>query len=453
MNIVRENKDELNATLRIQIEKSDYEQQLGEKLKEYKRTVQMPGFRKGMVPTGMIHKMYRKPLLLDQLNKIVSESLNKYIQDEKLDILGEPLSSPTEQKPLDLDAQEEFEFVFDLGLAPKIEVKLSTKMKIPFYTVKVDDTMVENYATGYTSRFGKYNPSEVAGEEDLLKGKLEQLDESGEPLEGGIKVESAPVSIKLVADKKLQKSLTGAKVGDVFEIDTGKAFPNETDRAALLNVKKEELADLKGKFRYTAEEVLRFDKAEMNQELFDLVFGKDVIKTEDEFRARIRETILGDYVMDSNYKFFMDARDKIVDSIKAELPVAFLKRWILETNEDKITEADLEKDFAHFEKDLKWQMIRDSIIRENKIEVTPEEVMEIARQATLRQFRNYGMMNIPDNYLDSYAQETLKKEDERRKLYERAYHDKVIEFIKENVKLETKELSAEKFADLFKQEN
>lgn len=453
MNISRENKDELNAMLRIRIEKSDYEQQLTEKLKEYKRTAQMPGFRKGMVPTGIINKMYRKPLLLEQLNKIVSDSLNNYIKEEKLDILGEPLSSQTEQKPLDLDKQEEFEFVFDLGLAPKIAVDLTKKIKIPYYTVKVDDAMVDNYADGYASRFGKYNPTEEAGEEDLLKGKLEQINKEGQVEEKGISVESAPVSVKLLADKKLQKSLKGAKPGDVFEIDVAKAFPNDTDRAALLNVKKEELESIQGNFRYTVNEVLRFDKAEMNEELFDLVFGKDIVKTEEEFRSRIKGTILGDYEMDSNYKFFLDARDKIVDSLKAELPVEFLKRWILETNEGKITKEEIEKDFSHFEKDLKWQMVRDHIVRENKIEVTPEEVMETAKQMTLRQFRNYGMMNIPDAYLESYAQETLKKEEERRKLIERKYHDKVIDFIKENVKLETKELSEEKFAELFKQES
>ncbi len=450
MNISRENKDELNAILRIQIEKSDYEQQLSDKLKEYKRTTQIPGFRKGMVPAGIINKMYRKPLLLEQLNKIVSDSLNNYIQEEKLDILGEPLSSPTEQKPLDLDSQDEFEFVFDLGLAPKIEVNLSKKVIIPYYTVKVDDTMVDNYASAHANRFGKYNPAETAGEEDLLKGKLEQLGQEGQAVEGGITVESAPVSLKLLADKKLQKSLSGAKAGDVFEIDVAKAFPDETDRAALLNVKKEELGGITSNFRYTVNEVLRFDKAEMNTELFDLVFGKDVVKSEEEFRNRVKNTILGDYQMDSNYKFFLDARDIIVNSLKADLPVDFLKRWILETNKGKITKEEVEKDFGHFEKDLKWQMVRDRIVKENKIEVTPEEVLETAKQMTLRQFRNYGMMNIPDTYLESYAQETLKKDEERKKLIERKFHDKVIDFIKENVKLDTKELSQEKFAELFK---
>jgi trigger factor len=452
MNIVRENKDALNVVLRIQIEKNDYDQQLTEKLKEYRRTVQMPGFRKGMVPAGMIHKMYRKPLLLDQLNKIVSESLNKYIQEEKLNILGEPLSSATEQKPLDLDKQEDYEFVFDLGLAPEINVNISPKMKIPYFSVKVDDKMIDTYAQGYASRFGKYEPEEIAGEEDLLKGRLEQLNAQGEPDTEGVMVESAPVSIKLLGDVDLKKKMTGAKIGDVFEINVLNAFPNEADRAALLNVKKEELDTIPESFRFTVSEVLRFQKAELNKDLYDLVFGKDQVVTEEDFRERIKETILADYTMDSNYKFFMDARDKIVDSLKADLPVEFLKRWILETNDGKITQEDIDKDFSHFEKDLKWQLVRDHIIRENKIEVTAEEVLEIAKQVTLRQFRNYGMMSIPDNYLESYAQETLKKEEDRRKLYEQKYHETVIDFIKENVKLDKKELNAEKFAELFKQE-
>lgn len=452
MNIVRENVDKLNAVLRIQIQKSDYEQQVTEKLKEYKKTAQMPGFRKGMVPSGIINKMYRKPLLLDQLNKIVSESLSKYIREEKLNILGEPLSSSTLQTPLDLDSQEEFEFVFDLGLAPEIEVKLSGKTKIPYYTVKIDDKMIDDYANGYANRYGKYDPNDIAGEEDLLKGNLEQISDNGEKPEGGIVVENAPVSIKLIADNNLQKKLVGSKTGDVFEIDPVKAFPNEADRAALLKVKKDKLSEITGLFRFTVNEVLKFQKAEMNQDLFDLIFGKDQVKTEEEFRDKIRGTILGDYAMEGDYKFFLDARDKIVDSLKADLPVEFLKRWILETNEGKISKEDIEKDFSHFEKDLKWQMIKDQIIRENNIEVTEEEVLEIAKQSTLQQFKNYGMMNIPDAYLENYALETMKKEEDRKKLYERKFHDKVIGFIKENVKLDTKELTAEKFAELFEKQ-
>ncbi len=453
MNIVRENKDELNAVLRILIEKQDYDQQLGEKLKEYKKNAQLHGFRKGMVPAGIINKMYRKPLLLEQLNKIVSDSLNKYIQEEKLNILGEPLTSTAEQKSLDLDKQEAFEFVFDLALAPKIELALTEKIKIPYYSLKIENKLIDDYIEGLTSRYGKYNPIEVAGEEDLLKGKLEQLNALRELEEGGIAVENAAISIKLLADNTLQAALIGSKIGDTFEIDIVKAFPNEADRAALLKVKKEELSSIDGNFRLTISETLKFDKAEINQELFDQVLGKDVVKNEEEFKTRIKETIAGDYLMDSNYKFFLDARKIILDSLKIELPVEFLKRWILETNEGKINQSDLERDFGQFASDLKWQIVRDHIIRENKIEVAPEEVLEFAKKMTLRQFRNYGLMNVSDAMLENFAQETLKKEEERKKLIDRIYHEKLIDLIKTSVKLDNKELNQEKFAELFKQDS
>jgi trigger factor len=445
MNITQENKDDLNALLRIQIQKEDYEKEVSDKLKDYKKTAQMPGFRKGMVPAGIISKMYRKPVLLDHLNKLVSESLTNYIRQENLNILGEPLSSPEHQKPLDLDEQEEFEFVFELGLAPPVDINLNKKIKIPHYTVKVDDKMIDDYASGYANRFGKFVPVESAGEEDILKGRLQST--GGE----GLLLELATISIRQVADDDLKTRLIGSKVEDVFEFDPVKAFPNETDRAALLNVNKADLEKYTESLRFTVKETLTFQPAEMNEELFNLIFGENQVTSEEEFRERIRQTIVGDYMMDGDYKFFLDARDKIVDSLKVKLPEEFLKRWILETNEGKITMEEVEKDFGLFLKDLKWQMVKETIARENNITVTEEEVLEIAKEATLRQFRNYGMMNIPDAYLENYAKETLAKEEERRKLYDRKFHDKVVAFIKENVKLEEKELSPEKFADLFKE--
>lgn len=445
MNITKENKDDLNALLRIQIQKEDYEKEVFDKLKDYKKTAQMPGFRKGMVPAGIISKMYRKPVLLDQLNKLVSESLTNYIRDEKLNILGEPLSSADHQKPLDLDAQEEFEFVFELGLAPLVEVNLNKKVKIPYYSVKVDEKMIDDYATGYANRFGKFVPVESAGEDDILKGRLQSME--GE----GLLLELATISIRQVVDEELKTKLVGAKADDVFDFDPVKAFPNETDRAALLNVNKEDLEKHTGPLQYTVRETLTFQAAEMNQELFNLIFGENQVNTEEEFRERIRQTIVGDYMMDGDYKFFIDARDKIVDSLKVKLPEEFLKRWILETNEGKITKEEVDKDFDLFLKDLKWQMVKETIARDNNITVTEEEVLVIAKEASLRQFRNYGMMNIPDAYLENYAKETLAKEEERRKLYDRKFHDKVVDFIKENVKLEEKDLSPEKFADLFKE--
>lgn len=445
MNITKENKDDLNALLRIQIQKEDYEKEVFDKLKDYKKTAQMPGFRKGMVPAGIISKMYRKPVLLDQLNKLVSESLTNYIRDEKLNILGEPLSSTDHQKPLDLDAQEEFEFVFELGLAPLVEVNLNKKVKIPYYSVKVDEKMIDDYATGYANRFGKFVPVESAGEDDILKGRLQSME--GE----GLLLELATISIRQVVDEELKTKLVGAKADDVFDFDPVKAFPNETDRAALLNVNKEDLEKHTGPLQYTVRETLTFQAAEMNQELFNLIFGENQVNTEEEFRERIRQTIVGDYMMDGDYKFFIDARDKIVDSLKVKLPEEFLKRWILETNEGKITKEEVDKDFDLFLKDLKWQMVKETIARDNNITVTEEEVLVIAKEASLRQFRNYGMMNIPDAYLENYAKETLAKEEERRKLYDRKFHDKVVDFIKENVKLEEKDLSPEKFADLFKE--
>lgn len=449
MEVTKENKDDLNALIRIRVEKSDYDKQVSNKLKDYKRQANMPGFRPGMVPMGMIRRMYYKPVLLEEINKLVSESLTKFIEDEKLNILGEPLTNKEEQKEIDFDEQENFEFVFDIGIAPEIEVNLSKKDKLPYYVIDVDKTLLDKHADSYASRFGEMINAGEVGEEDVIKGKLSQLSPEGDVIEEGITVEDASLSMRVIKDEEIQKQLTGARPGEILQLDLKKAYPDEAELARLLKVDKEKLEEESMHFQLTIEEINRWEKAEINQELFDKAFGEGEVKSEKEFRDRLKEEIEKAYSQNSDYKLFLDTREKLTGKIKTGLPEEFIKRWLLESNKGKVTEEDLEKDFEKVKNDLKWQLIQDALIKKFELKVEPAEVEELAKQQVLMQFQQYGMANVPEEHLNNYAGEMLKKEEERRRLYEQKFQEKITQLVKETVSLEEKKVKEDKFAGLF----
>ncbi len=449
MQVTRENKDDLNAIIRIQVEKKDYEKAVNDKLKDYKRNANMPGFRPGMVPMGMIKRMYYKPVLLEEINKLVSEQLTKYIDDEKLNILGEPLSNKDEQKDVDFDSQEDFEFVFDIGLAPEVDAEMSKKDKLTYYKIDANKKLIDKHADSYASQYGEMVDGEEVQEEDVVKGTLSQLTSEGEVIEGGITVENASLSMKVVKDEEVKKQLTGAKVGDVLQIDLKKAYPSDAELTRLLNISKEQLETESMLFQLTIEEISRWKKAEINQEFFDKAFGEGAVTSEEEFRNRLREEIERAYAQNSDYKLFLDLKSKMTGKFKSDLPEEFIRRWLLESNEGKLTEEELDKDFEKVKDNLKWQLIQDAIIKKFELKVEPEEIEELARQQVLMQFRQYGMANIPEEHLNNYAAEMLKKDQERRRLYEQRFQEKITQLAKETVKLEEKKIKEEEFSKLF----
>ena len=451
MLVTKENKSDLNATIRVQVEKSDYDKEVNDKLKDLKKKANMPGFRPGMVPIGLIKRMYYKQVLLEEINRIVSESLTKFIDDEKLNILGEPLSSKEEQKEVDFDNQDSFEFVFDIGLAPEIEVNISKKDKLPYYLIDTDKKLIDKHADSYSSQYGEMVTGEEVEEEDVIKGNLSQLTSEGEVKEDGITVNDASLSMRVIKDEDIKKQLIGSKPGDLLQIDLRKAYPSDAELAQLLGIEKEKVETETMNFQLTIEEISRWKKAEINQELFDKAFGEGVITSEEEFRNRIKEEIEKAYAQNSDYKLFLDTRAKMLDKVKTELPEEFIKRWLLESNQGKLTEEDLEKDFSKVKDDLKWQLIQDSFIKQFELKVEPAEVEELAKQQVLMQFRQYGMANIPEEHLNNYAGEMLKKDQERRRLYEQKFQEKITQLVKETVKLEEKKVKDEEFSKLFEQ--
>jgi len=449
MNITRENVNELNAVLKLELSKEDYEGRVNKVLKDYKKKANIPGFRPGKVPFGMINKMYGKPVLVEEINKLVSESLSKYLSEEKLNILGEPLPHEGDNKPINFDDDSEFEFKFDLGLAPEIDVKLSEKDKAPYYNIKVDDELIDKFADNLSQRFGEFIHVNEIEDKDVLSVKIVQLNENDEVLEGGLFVEEARMATDVIKDEAIKKVILKAKKGDDLIIDLKKAYPLDTEIAALLKIKKDEAAEISGNFKISITEIQRFNKAEINQELFDKAYGEGTLKSIDEFRAKISEEAAEGLKRDSDYKFRIDVKESLLKKFNKDLPSEFLKRWLLAVNEGKFTLEDIEKDFDKFTDDLKWQLIKDKIARENKIEVTEEDLKSAAINNARMQFAQYGMNNVPVEHLEQFAQRTFENQEEMRRLHEGQIEEKVVGFLKETIKIDYKDITVEKFNKLF----
>jgi trigger factor len=452
MNITKENVDKLNAVLSISLEKDDYENRVNDVLKDYRKKARIDGFRPGKVPFGLINKMYRKPVLVEEVNKLISESISNYLVEEKLHILGDPL--PHEEKEeevqnIDWDNDETFEFKFDLGIAPEVDVKLSPKDKYPFYHIKIDDALIDKYVDSYRQRFGEFTSVDSPEEKDMIKAEVHQLDSNNEKLEDGVSVDEVTLSIEMAKDAGIKKQLLKAKKDDILIIDLKKAYPSEAELSGMLKIDKEKVDELTGNFELNVKDITRFNEAEINQELFDKVFGPGTVKTEKEFRDKIAEEAKKGTLQDSEYRFRIDVKEILIKKTKFELPRDFLKRWLYAINKGKFTEEQIEKDFESFAEDLKWQLIKDQIMRDNQLEVAEEDVKKVARDTARMQFAQYGMANVPDEHLEEFARRMLEKEEDRNSMHSRAVENKVIDFVKQTVKVDEKEISSEKFNKLF----
>ncbi len=453
MNITKEDVDKLNAVLKVHIEKKDYEPEVEKVLRDYKRKAKLNGFRPGKVPFGLVKKMYGKQVLVEQVNKLVSESISGYLKDEDIKILGEPLINEEKQESIDWENQQEFNFVFDLGLTPDINIKLGQKDKITFHTIKVDDELINEQIENYKQQFGSFQQVDAIENEEMLKGDIKELDENGQHKEEGITAENAILALNVVKDDSIKKKFKGAKKGDKIIFNLKKAYPNDADVASLLSIDKEIAANLTADFEVTINEINRFQKAEANQELFDKLYGEGEVKSENEFKEKVKEQIKTSLIKDSEYKFNQDAKNLILKKANIELPEDFLKRWILSTNNENTTKEKLDEDFENHRDEFKWQVIKNNIIKENDLKVSEQEVKELAKQVALMQFQQYGMVNLPEEQLAQFADEMLKKDEERRRLYEKLYEDKIFEFIKNNVTVENKEINKEKFKKLLEKNN
>lgn len=450
MNITRENIDDLNAVLKIQIEKADYEENVEKVLRDYRKKANIKGFRPGMVPIGLIKKMYGRAVQIDEINKVVTENIQKYLTDEKIEILGDPLPKMDENEKIDFETQESFTFSFDLGLAPAFEIKLSKKNKVSYYEIAPDDKMKNDYLENYTRRYGHFHKAESSEEKDMLRGKIEALDEEGNPVPGGLYADDTSLGIDIVKDKKIKKQFIGKSEGDVIDFDLRKAFPNDFEIAGLLKRQKDEVTGINGKFRFSINEINRFHTAEINQELFDRIYGEGIINSEEEFKKKIDEEIAGNLKQESDYRLSLDLKKIALEKTEFQLPEEFLKRWLLKVNE-KTTKEQIEQEFDTFRQDLKWQLVRNKIAKLSEVKITEEELLKESENGTRYQFRQYGLFQATDEQITNYAKETLKREEDAKRIADKILEEKVIALIKEMVKLETKSVSVDEFNKLFEQ--
>ncbi len=448
MEVVKNQIDELNATLTVNVAKEDIAENVEKSLKEYRKKANVAGFRPGHVPVGLIKKMYGNAIIAEELNKTVSQSLSEYLVKENLNVLGEPLPSE-KQKQVDFGSQDKFEFIFDIGLSPEFEIKLTKRDKINKYVITVDDEMTQRYVESYQQRFGTFEPADKASDDSLLTVNLMQIDEKGEMIDQGISVDDASLSIKMIKDEEIKKSFIGITKDTVLDFDIKKAYPNDTEISSLLKIEKEQVEKMEPNFRMTVKEVKEFKNAELNQEFYDKCFGDNAVKNEEEFRARVIEDIQASFVRETKFKMMLDIKEKLIEKLGFNLPEEFLKRWIVATNKD-ITDEQLDEEFPRFLKDLKWTLIKGKIAKENELKVEEEQLKAAAKQQLLAQFSQYGMSYVPDEYLDKYAAEMLSKEEEANKLYEQEIEDIVVDFISNAIKTEEKEVSLEDFQGMFK---
>ena len=452
MKISFENPDKVNGLLTLTVETADFQERVEKTLKNYRKKANVPGFRPGMVPMGMIKKQFGEAVKAEEINKLIGEEIYKYINDNKIKMLGEPLASEI-QEPVDLSKDAPYEFKFDIAVAPEFKVSLTGRDKIDYYTIKVDDELVNRQIDMFASRAGHYDKVEEYQANDMLKGDLRELDENGNTKEGGITVEAAVLMPEYIKAEDQKKLFENAKLGDIITFNPKKAYPeSDVEVSSLLKVTKEEAANITADFSYQITEISRFVKAEINQELFDSVYGKDEVKDEDSFRKKIAEGLSAQLVNDGDYKFLVDLRKHLEDKVGAlTFPDALLKRIMLNNNKER-GEKFVEENYEQSIKELTWHLIREQLVEANGIKIDDNDIRETAKEAARAQFAQYGMTNIPEEYIDNYANDMMKKKEYVDSLVDRSIDRKLTATLKNVVKLVQKEATLDEFNEMMKGE-
>ena len=393
-------------------------------------------------------KMYGRAVQIDEINKVVTENIQKYITDEKLEILGDPLPKADEQEKIDFETQEEFTFTFELGITPEVELKLTKKNKVNQYEIIIDEKMRKEYLENYTRRYGELRKADQTEEKDVVKGKIEAIDDNGNAIPEGPSVEETSLGIDIIKDKKIKEDFIGKKIGETVDFDIKKAYPNDTEIAGILHRKKEEVAGLGAYYRFTINEISRFYPAEPGKELYDRIFGEGVVNSEEEFMKKIEDEITINLKRESDFKLMMDIKAMAMEKTDLQLPEEFLKKWLLRVN-DKTTAEQIDKEFDNFRKDLKWQLIRNKVARDNEVKISEEELQKEAENITRYQFQQYGLFYATDEQIANYAKETLKRDEDAKRIADKILDEKVILLLGEMVKLENKSVTVEEFNKLF----
>lgn len=446
MKITQSNINDLQAELKVVITPEDYQEKVDKELKNYRKNAEIPGFRKGKVPMSVINKKYRIPVLVDQVNKLLQEDLYKYISSEKVKVLGSPM--PKDSQQVDWENTSTFTFEFEIGLSPDLDVKITKKDKVKYYQIQADNKLVDNYANDIAKRYGAMSKPEISEEGDLVFCEIVQIDVDGNVMENGVRNE-ATVSMDFISDKKIKKQFIGVTEGDSFIVNVMKAFSNHTDLSAMLNITHDQLHDLSSEdFQFTVKNVSRIKPSEMNLELFEKVYGKDSVKTEKEFKERIKDEAERSFVPESDRMLKNDVVTYLIDKIKFDMPDEFLKRWLVHTSEKKVTLEQIESEYDMYSKSLRWQLIENNILENYNVKVSTEEVENHTKSLITMQMQQYGQPVPQEDKMNEIVSSILKKEDERKKIYDQLYDVKSLEVYKENFKLTEKAISYDDFVKL-----
>ena len=448
MNITFEAPDKINGLMTITLESADYQPEVEKTLKDYRKRANIPGFRPGQAPMGMIKRQFGTSVKVDAVNKLLGEKLYEYVRENKIQMLGEPLPSE-QQEALDFESDQPLTFKFDIAVAPEFEAKLSGKDKVPFYNITVDDKLIDQQVEMYQSRAGQYEKVEQfdAEQRDMLKGDLREVN-------GSIEVADAVLMPQYMKVDDQKKLFDGCKLGDVITWNPRKAYPeSDVEVSSLLKIQKEEVKDHEGDFTFQITEISRFVKAEIGKELFDQTFGEGTVKDEKEFRQKIADQISQQFKADSDYKFLLDIREHMEKKVgKLEFPEAILKRVMIQNNKDrKDAQEYVEKNFELSIKELGWHLIKEQLVAAQGIKVEEDDLKQVAKEAARAQFAQYGMSNVPDEYLDNYAQEMLKKRENVDGLVDRAVDVKLTAALKGVVKLDEKDITLEDFQKMLQE--
>ena len=450
MEITLQNVSDVKGMLTVKLVKADYEPKVEKALKTFRQKANIPGFRPGMVPMGLIKKQYGSAVKAEEINKMLQEAVYSYLKENKVDMLGEPLPNEDQQKQLDFDTMDELEFLYDLALAPKFDATLTAEDTLPYYTIQISDEMVNNQVNMYTQRNGRYEKVEEYADNDMVKGTMCQLDENGNTVEGGIQAEDAVVLPKYMKNAAQTALFEGTKVGDVITINPREAYDgNEAELASLLKISKEEAANVNGNFSYQIAEITRYVPGDLTQEIFDQVYGEGAVSSEEEFRARVKEDLTKQFVPESDYKFLIDVREYVMNRI-GELKFAddVLKRIMHINNPDK-DDAYVDEHYANTIKELSWHLVKEQLVEKAGIKLEENDLLEQAKANVRAQFAQYGMTNVPEDMLTNYATEMMKKKESIEGLVNRAIETRLAASLKQTVKLDEKSVSLEEFNKMF----
>jgi len=447
MNITQDKIDNLNSVLTVKITPEDYKERVEKAIKAQAKKAKLPGFRPGMVPAGHIKKMYGKNILVDEINTILNDTLSNYISENKIEVLGQPLPKVDDSKEFNWDFTDDFEFVYELGIAPEFELNFSSKDKLTYYQVKVDKDTLASRIKNLRKSYGKMSNPDVSADDDVIYADLNQIAADGSVFEEGIS-NTASVRLDQVENAKIKKSLIGLKKDDEVVLDIQKAFgSNETIIAKLLNISEEDAKDLKSNFKLSVKNINRLEEGDLNQEFFDKIFGENIVATEAEFEQKIREELEGMMVQNADQRLQGDLLQFGLDKVKLSLPDEFLKRWLKATNE-KLSEEELKNGYDDFARNLRWTLIENKIIKDNKLEIKYDEVFAAAKNRLDGQFRMYSPQPLSEEQLGQYTAQFLQNKENANRIFEEVKAQHVFDYLKGVITLDKKDIDYDKFLEL-----